>query len=59
MKKSVKIWIIVFVILLGIADLMALHNIYATDIILYKEYIILVISLFIYIYLAYRLFSRR
>lgn len=46
-------------IVFGMADLMALHNIYAADATLITEWVVLVVSFIIIVVLAFRLLKNR
>lgn len=59
MKKGEKIVWIVLVIIFGMADLMALHNIYATDARLVTEYVVLGASIVVFIILALYFVNKR
>lgn len=59
MKKGEKIVWIVLVIIFGMADLMALHNIYATDARLVTEYVVLGASMVVFIIVALYFINKR
>ena len=59
MKKGEKIIWIVLVIFFGVADLMALHNIYATDARLVTEYVVLGASFIVFLILALYFIRKR
>lgn len=59
MKKKEKIWWILIGVVLAIADLMAIHNIRATDAKLKVEFYVLAASIVVFIILAIRMKAKR
>jgi len=58
-KKGEKITWIIIGIVFGVADLMALHNIYAADALLFTESVVLGGSFIVFVVLTFRLLKNR
>lgn len=59
MKKGEKIIWIALIVVFGVADLMALHNIYATDARLTTEYVVIGVSFIVFLILALYFIRKR